>query len=272
MNIRVQADGNSLLTLPAESRPGDAITLRAEMDCFVALSACPQDIVRIHGKHDSTPRDVEVKILRENLAPMPVRGPWVPGDRPALVARQTGPAEPRMSRLQFSFAAYASRYVIWTVTMNFNTYLDDETGRKLNAVAERAGESRNALIRRALSEWLKRHGKPGWPNAVLAHKGIADMPVLRPAGTGSSRHAAVRCSQCAGCGRHPCSAQDTRTAYRRLRRADCRLTQAWPGRAPAAVLRNAVCPGRCGPSSAPTWSRSPQPASQLHDRPMSPRG
>jgi hypothetical protein len=51
------------------------------MDCFVALSARPQDIVKIHGKHDNTPRDVELKILRENLAPMPVRGPWVPGDQ-----------------------------------------------------------------------------------------------------------------------------------------------------------------------------------------------
>lgn len=81
MNIRVQADGNSLLTLPAESRPGDAISLRAEMDCYVALSACPQDIVKIHGKHDSTPRDVELRILRENVASMPVRGPWVPSDQ-----------------------------------------------------------------------------------------------------------------------------------------------------------------------------------------------
>ncbi|MBU0498765.1 MAG: ribbon-helix-helix domain-containing protein [Gammaproteobacteria bacterium] len=34
--------------------------------------------------------------------------------------------------------------------MNFNIYLDDETGRQLAAAAEQAGESRNALIRKAL--------------------------------------------------------------------------------------------------------------------------
>ncbi len=78
MNIRVQNDGNTLHTLPTESKPGDSITLRAEMDCFVALSACPQDIVKIQGKNDNTPRDVAVQILSGNLPEMAVRGPWVP--------------------------------------------------------------------------------------------------------------------------------------------------------------------------------------------------
>lgn len=60
--------------------------------------------------------------------------------------------------------------------MNFNIYLDDETGQQLNRAAENAGESRNALVRQAVSEWLKRHGKPQWPEEVLAFKGMADMP------------------------------------------------------------------------------------------------
>lgn len=60
--------------------------------------------------------------------------------------------------------------------MNFNLYLDDETGQRLNKVAEKAGESRNALVRQAVSEWLKRHGKPQWPEEVLAFKGMTDMP------------------------------------------------------------------------------------------------
>jgi uncharacterized protein YcgI (DUF1989 family) len=81
MNIRVQADGNSLSTLPTEARPGDSITLRAEMDCFVALSACPQDIVKIQGKHDNTPRDVQLEILIGDVPRLPVRGPWVPTER-----------------------------------------------------------------------------------------------------------------------------------------------------------------------------------------------
>jgi predicted transcriptional regulator len=62
--------------------------------------------------------------------------------------------------------------------MNFNIYLDDETGQQLNRVAEKAGESRNALVRQAVSEWLKKHGKPQWPEEVLAFKGMADTPLF----------------------------------------------------------------------------------------------
>ena len=62
--------------------------------------------------------------------------------------------------------------------MNFNIYLDDETGRQLKHVAEQAGETRNALIRQAVSEWLNRNGKPNWPDEVLAFNGIAGMPLF----------------------------------------------------------------------------------------------
>ena len=62
--------------------------------------------------------------------------------------------------------------------MNFNIYLDDETGQQLNKVAEKAGESRNALVRQAVSEWLKSRGKPQWPAEILAFKGMADMPLF----------------------------------------------------------------------------------------------
>ena len=62
--------------------------------------------------------------------------------------------------------------------MNFNVYLDDETGEQLSHVAEQAGETRNALIRQAVSEWLNRHGKQQWPDEVLAFKGMADMPLF----------------------------------------------------------------------------------------------
>lgn len=62
--------------------------------------------------------------------------------------------------------------------MNFNIYIDDETGQQLSHVAEQAGETRNALIRQAVSEWLSRHGKPQWPDEVLAFNGMADMPLF----------------------------------------------------------------------------------------------
>ncbi|MGW4130543.1 DUF1989 domain-containing protein [Amycolatopsis japonica] len=46
MRVPVGEDGR-LNWLTATSRPGDAVTLRAEMDCVVVVSACPQDLVRI---------------------------------------------------------------------------------------------------------------------------------------------------------------------------------------------------------------------------------
>lgn len=63
-------------------------------------------------------------------------------------------------------------------SMNFNIYLDDETGQQLNDAAEQAGESRNALIRKALSEWLGRQCRPQWPDAVLGFKGMANTPLF----------------------------------------------------------------------------------------------
>lgn len=48
MNIPV-VDGNAIDVLPPVSTPGSHVTLRAEIDCIVAFSACPQDMVPING-------------------------------------------------------------------------------------------------------------------------------------------------------------------------------------------------------------------------------
>jgi uncharacterized protein YcgI (DUF1989 family) len=48
MNIPV-IDGNAIDILPPVSTPGSYVMLRAEMDCNVAFSACPQDMVPING-------------------------------------------------------------------------------------------------------------------------------------------------------------------------------------------------------------------------------
>jgi len=48
MNIPV-VDGKRIEVLPPVSTPGSYVTLRAEMDCIVAFSACPQDIVPVNG-------------------------------------------------------------------------------------------------------------------------------------------------------------------------------------------------------------------------------
>ena len=48
MNIPVATDG-AVSFDPPVSKPGDYVELRAEMDCIVAFSACPQDMVPING-------------------------------------------------------------------------------------------------------------------------------------------------------------------------------------------------------------------------------
>ncbi|CAE6940156.1 hypothetical protein R69927_07646 [Paraburkholderia domus] len=78
MNIRVQPDGIALQTLPTVTKPGDYITLRAEMDCFVAFSACPQDIVKIQGQGDNIPKPVDIAVLDQVESELPGRQAWVP--------------------------------------------------------------------------------------------------------------------------------------------------------------------------------------------------
>jgi uncharacterized protein YcgI (DUF1989 family) len=48
MNIPV-IDGNRVDMRPPISTPGSHVVLRAEMDCVVAFSACPQDLLPING-------------------------------------------------------------------------------------------------------------------------------------------------------------------------------------------------------------------------------
>lgn len=63
MNIPVLEDMNSLDFRPTECAPGDYIVIRAEMDCFVAFSACPQDILPIHGEGGAPPKDAHFQVL-----------------------------------------------------------------------------------------------------------------------------------------------------------------------------------------------------------------
>jgi len=47
-NVAIGSDG-TLEIVPPEVKPGEAITLRAEMDVIVTISACPMDIVPTNG-------------------------------------------------------------------------------------------------------------------------------------------------------------------------------------------------------------------------------
>jgi uncharacterized protein len=59
MNIPIKPD-YSIDWLPTASKPGDYVDIRAVMDCFVIMSACPQDIIPINGLK---PVEVEFKVL-----------------------------------------------------------------------------------------------------------------------------------------------------------------------------------------------------------------
>ena len=60
MNIPVRADA-ALGWLPAPTSAGDAAALRAELDCYVVVSACPQDLVPINA---GSPGPIDVEITR----------------------------------------------------------------------------------------------------------------------------------------------------------------------------------------------------------------
>ena len=62
MNIPVAADG-TLGWEPARTRAGDSVTLRAEMDTLVVVSACPQDIVPIN---DRNPTRLAIEVLQSS--------------------------------------------------------------------------------------------------------------------------------------------------------------------------------------------------------------
>lgn len=61
MNIPVGLDG-SVSFEPPVSKPGDHVTLFAEMDCVVAFSACPQDMVPINGV-DCVPTEAHFHLI-----------------------------------------------------------------------------------------------------------------------------------------------------------------------------------------------------------------
>ena len=61
MNIPV-LPGNKIDFLPPVSTPGSYVTLRAEMDCVVAFSACPQDMTPINGPN-MKPTEAHFEVL-----------------------------------------------------------------------------------------------------------------------------------------------------------------------------------------------------------------
>ena len=59
MNIPIREDGTIGWEEPV-SKPGDYVVLKAEMDCVVAMSACPQDIICINA---GVPTEAHYEVL-----------------------------------------------------------------------------------------------------------------------------------------------------------------------------------------------------------------
>lgn len=60
--MNTPATDNHIEWLPPVSKPGDYVVLEAAIDCVVAMSACPQDIVPINGEACS-PTEVHYEVL-----------------------------------------------------------------------------------------------------------------------------------------------------------------------------------------------------------------
>ncbi len=61
MNIPVR-DDQGIDFLPTVSKPGDYLVFEARIDCVVAFSTCPQDVIPINGP-DCTPREAHFIVL-----------------------------------------------------------------------------------------------------------------------------------------------------------------------------------------------------------------
>jgi hypothetical protein len=59
-NFRINKDGTFTIKAP-RSKPGDYVVLRAEMDAYVVISACPQDLNDTCG---GTPTDLRLEVGR----------------------------------------------------------------------------------------------------------------------------------------------------------------------------------------------------------------
>jgi len=59
--MNVTYSNGEMIILPPESKKGDFIDIRAEMDVLVAISACPSDTSDCNGK-DRTPKSLKVQI------------------------------------------------------------------------------------------------------------------------------------------------------------------------------------------------------------------
>ena len=62
--------------------------------------------------------------------------------------------------------------------MHFNIYLDNDTAEKLKTATEKSHESRNAIIRQAINQWLDQTQNKTWPKNIIDFTGLDEMPTF----------------------------------------------------------------------------------------------
>lgn len=60
--------------------------------------------------------------------------------------------------------------------MNFNVYLNKQTGEKVTLLAKSLRRSRNSIVNEALEEWLSNHSKTSWPEHFFDFSPFEDTP------------------------------------------------------------------------------------------------
>jgi len=59
--------------------------------------------------------------------------------------------------------------------MNINIYLEDSLAKSLNHCAKKLHQSRNAIIRDAIRNWVSQHEIKKWSKSILNFKGLKDF-------------------------------------------------------------------------------------------------
>jgi hypothetical protein len=62
--------------------------------------------------------------------------------------------------------------------MNFNIYIEEQLGIKIEYIANISGKKRNNIIREALAEWVNHHYPADWPDSVKQFSGEANFPAF----------------------------------------------------------------------------------------------
>ena len=63
--------------------------------------------------------------------------------------------------------------------MNFNVYINKQTGDRISKIALKLHRSRNSIVNEALEEWLNNQSKNAWPSKFFEFEPIEDFPDVR---------------------------------------------------------------------------------------------